>query len=530
MQATAAAPVEVVASRPSWRAWVAVGAVLFGAFISTLTGRLSSFGLADIRGALHAGFDEGAWITTAQTVGQMLVTPVAVWAGGAYGAKRVLTWGAALFTLVSGLLPFCTSIEPFLALQFLSGIGSGTFIPLTLGVVLRSLPQRMWAYGIAVYGLNLELSLNISASLEAWYVDNWDWRFIFWQNVPLGIAMLACLHVGFGAQVAPKRWSWPKPFGVLTVGLGLALVYAGLDQGNRLDWLGSGLVAGLLLAGAILLAGALLLGLLHPSAWFDLAAAVRWPMPLLLLNICVLRLTILSTAYLIPQFLVTVRGFRTFEVGQALLWIAGPQLITAPIVAVLLLRLQSRWIACAGLVAIAGACFIVAHGMTPQWGPEQFLPTQLLQALGQSLALSGIVYTGLHYMKPDAAPTFGAMLQVARLLGGEAGLAFVVTFVRQREQHASDTIGQHVAVGDAAVSHRLSEYGSLLAGHDPSGTTEARSLALLARSVRQAADTQSVIDGFLVIGLIAFLALVLMIVLGTAPSAAEPAGTVSHEK
>lgn len=70
----------------------------------------------------------------------------------------------------------------------------------------------------------------------------------------------------------------------------------------------------------------------------------------------------------------------------------------------------------------------------------------------------------------------------------------------------------------------------MLAGHDPSGTTGARSLALLARSVRQAADTQSVIDGFLVIGLIAFLALVLMIVLGTAPSAVEPAGTVSYEK
>jgi DHA2 family multidrug resistance protein len=133
-------------------------------------------------------------------------------------------------------------------------------------------------------------------------------------------------------------------------------------------------------------------------------------------------------------------------------------------------------------------------------------------------------------MKPDAAPTFGAMLQTARLLGGEAGLAFVVTFVRQREQHASDMIGQHVTAGGVAVSQRLSEFGSLISRHAPSGIEGAGSLARLARSVRQAADTQSVIDGFLVIGLIAFLALVLMIVLGTAPSAAQPAGTSSHEK
>ena len=68
-------------------------AVLLGTFISTLNTRLSTFGLADIRGAVHAGFDEGAWITTALTVGQMLIAPVAIWAGGAFGARRVLIGG-----------------------------------------------------------------------------------------------------------------------------------------------------------------------------------------------------------------------------------------------------------------------------------------------------------------------------------------------------------------------------------------------------------------------------------------------------
>ena len=62
--------------------WLGLTAVLLGTFISTLNGRLSTFGLADIRGAVHAGFDEGAWITTAQTVAQMLVAPVAIWLGG----------------------------------------------------------------------------------------------------------------------------------------------------------------------------------------------------------------------------------------------------------------------------------------------------------------------------------------------------------------------------------------------------------------------------------------------------------------
>lgn len=78
------------AAPPTTIPWMGLLAVLLGTFISTLNTRLSTFGLADIRGAVHAGFDEGAWITTALTTGQMLIAPVAIWAGGAYGARRVL--------------------------------------------------------------------------------------------------------------------------------------------------------------------------------------------------------------------------------------------------------------------------------------------------------------------------------------------------------------------------------------------------------------------------------------------------------
>ncbi len=68
--------------------WIGLLAVLMGTFISTLNGRLSNFGLADIRGAVHAGFDEGAWITTAQTTAQMLIAIAAVWLGSVYGPRR----------------------------------------------------------------------------------------------------------------------------------------------------------------------------------------------------------------------------------------------------------------------------------------------------------------------------------------------------------------------------------------------------------------------------------------------------------
>jgi MFS transporter, DHA2 family, multidrug resistance protein len=496
-------------------------AVLMGTFISTLTGRLSSFGLADIRGALDAGFDEGAWITTAQTAAQMLIAPFAVWAGSIYGSRVILLVAALAFAAISVVIPFSPNLQTLLSLQFIGGLASGCFIPLTLSFILRNMPQRLWAYGVAVYALNLELSLNISASLEGWYVEHFSWHWIFWQNVPLALIMAVCLH--FGVQSAAIQ---PTPirrdlFGVFSFGAGLALIYAALDQGNRLDWLRSGLIWGLLLAGVVLLAAFVLHEILTPNPWLNLKLITGGPLPLLLINIAFLRLTINSTAFLIPQYLESVRNFRALQVGDTLIWIAIPQLILCPISALVLRRFDPRIAPVFGLGLVASACLIVANGLTPDWGSEEFLVSQLIQALGQSLALSGIVFFGVLYLRPQDALTFGAMLQVARLMGGEVGQAYIATFSRIREQRASNLIGQHLQIGNVDVVDRLRAY-SAVAGRSGTPDTEAGT-SLLGGVVHAMATTQSVIDVFVTIAVAVVFAFLIPVLLDP-----PPRGPASH--
>ena len=425
--------------------WFGLLAVLMGTFISTLNGRLSNFGLADIRGAVGAGFDEGAWITTAQTVAQMLIAIAAVWLGSVYGPRRVLLWASLCFAIVSLISGFAASLPMLLCLQFAGGIASGFFIPLTLGFILLNTPPKYWAYGIALYALNLELSLNISASLEGWYVEHLSWRWIFWQNVPLALAMAACLR---GVQHQPPSGNIHRDlYGLSSYGIGFALIYAALDQGNRLDWLNSGVIWGLTLAGLVMLVAFYIHEKTTEFPWLNLKAVFAWPLPLLLLNIGILRLTILSTAFLIPYYLGSVRGFRALQVGDTLIWIAAPQLIICPLAALTLRRFDPRIAAGIGLCLVGFACMSVAYGLTPSWGSDQFLPSQLMQAVGQSFALSGIVFIGVLNLRLEDALTFGAMLQTARLFGGEVGTAFIATLARVREQRASNLIGQHVQTG-----------------------------------------------------------------------------------
>jgi MFS transporter, DHA2 family, multidrug resistance protein len=503
-------------SAPTSIPWVGLLAVLMGTFISTLNGRLSTFGLADIRGAVGAGFDEGAWITTAQTVAQMFITLAAIWMGAAYGARRVLIGASIAFAVISLLTPYSATLPMLLTMQFLGGLASGCFIPLTLSFILLNTPPRYWAFGIAIYALNLELSLNISASLEGWYVEHHSWRWIFWQNVPLALLMSICLHRGIASKPITTRPP-NDVFGLLSGGAGLALIYAALDQGNRLDWLNSGLVCGLLVAGALLILAFLVHEARCPRPLLNLAVVFGAPMPSQFLLIAFLRLTILSTAYLIPLYLGSVRGFRDLEVGQTLIWIAAPQLILCPLAALMLRRSDARLVASIGFIFISVACLMVAYNLTPIWGSYQFLPSALLQAAGQSFALSGVVFFGILHLKPKDALTFGAVLQTARLMGGEIGSAFVTTLARVRTQVASNLLGQHVRIGDPQVIARIRAYGAATARNVDPAAAVRRGELVLGNVVRSAATLQAVMDGFVAVGAITAVALLIVMFRSAAP-------------
>jgi DHA2 family multidrug resistance protein len=132
-----------------------------------------------------------------------------------------------------------------------------------------------------------------------------------------------------------------------------------------------------------------------------------------------------------------------------------------------------------------------------------------LQAVGQSFALSGVIFFGILHLKPQDALTFGAMLQTARLMGGEIGTAFVTTLARVRGQVASNLIGQHVRVGDAGVIQRVRAYGAVTTRViDPTGAVQ-RGQTVLGNVVRIAATTQAVMDGFVAV---AFLTAVMLVV------------------
>jgi DHA2 family multidrug resistance protein len=253
----------------------------------------------------------------------------------------------------------------------------------------------------------------------------------------------------------------------------------------------------------------------HP--WISLRFVVSGNIPLLVAYITFFRFVILSTSYLIPQFLTIVQGYRALEIGGVLVWIAMPQFLVAPIVATFLRFVEPRIMLALGFTLIGIACFMDGQ-LTGDWASGDFLPSQVLQAVGQSIALTSVVWFFLQHLDPAHVLTFGAVLQTGRLFGAELGTAFVQTFVRVREQLDSNLIGLHVVTGSPETVGRLQDYANAVMARSIGGPSAgARATALLAAAVRKQAYVLAFVDGFMFLGFATISALLLMLLLRKPP-------------
>lgn len=499
--------------------------VIMGAGIVTLTGRMLTLGLADLKGHVGIGFDDGAWIGSAFNVALMFIGPFTVYLGGLMGARRVLLYGAAIFTLICAFLPLVHSYSLLIVALVLAGLTSGTFYPLTLTFALKNIPPRFLPFTLALYATFVDGAVNIAPTLYGWYRDHFSWQWMFWNSALMTPLMMVCIYYGIPAAPAAKRSGAAPSFaGFLYASAGFALLFAAFDQGERLDWWRSGLFTALFLGGIFFLLSALVRRLRSPNPLVDLPYLRKWNTLLLGMGLILFRFCLLATIILIPQSL-AVHGFEADQIGPALFWTAAPQLFIAIVAALLLLaKFDSRLLMATGFACIAFACCMNV-GVTSAWSAPNFYRSELLMGVGQSFAFIGLVSTivlqaifsgGLS--KPQWALTFSAFFHVVRLFGGQLGVAFMTHFIAQREKLHSNLLGLHVQGGNWITDGNLRQ---LTAGmlSKSSGVAEAtgRAAGLLGGRLRLQAYTLTFSDGFYLVAWACVIALLLIALLRESP-------------
>jgi MFS transporter, DHA2 family, multidrug resistance protein len=492
--------------------------VFLAAGLATLNGRMISVGLPDIRGAMGFGFDEASWITTAYNMAQMFIGPFSVFLGAMLGSRRVLLWSGTIFVVCSILLPFSPSLRVMLCLQVLSGLSSGTFYPLALGYALVALPLRYVIYAIGVYAMDIIGATSVGTPLVAWYTEHLSWHWIFWQSALITPLMMVCIYL---ALPPPPQRSGPKPAlswrGFLYGSLGLSLIYGALDQGERLDWLNSGVIVGLLVTAAFLLAVTIIRRWFSPNPMVNAIFIVNRNTMLLATTLFCFRFVLLAVAFLLPAVLGVTQHYRPLETGSVLLWLMPPLIVMGLIAARLMRRFDNRLVFATGFTIVAVASLLNTQ-LTSAWAADNFFVSQIVIGGGLALAFVSLVgsivqntFATNALANPINILTYSSFIHCVRLFGGEVGTAIMQRLVSVREQFHSNMIGLHIDGGNWLTSERLAAIAhGLFPNSAGSEEAQARAAVVLGGQVKTQAYTLAYGDGYLAIALVAAIAIILI--------------------
>jgi len=518
--AAAAIPSEV-----SMRPLLGILGVVTGAGLVTLAGRMLTLGLADLKGHVGIGFDNGAWLDSAYNASLMFIGPFSVYLGALLGPRRVLLFAAGLFTATSIFLPLIHSYSLLLVALIVAGLTSGTFYPLTLTFALRNIPLRYLPFTIALYATFVDGAVNIAPSLYGWYRDHLSWHWMFWNSAVIAPVMMICIYFGIPGM-PPRKKSGPAPsfVGFLYLSAGLALIFAALQQGQRLDWWRSGEFNAWFWSGSFFLLCALVRRLRAPNPFVALPYLLKWNTILLGCLLFWFRFTLCTTIILVPQSL-AIRGLEADQIGPAIIWSALPLIPIAFIAALLLLRKHDPRL----LFAIGLACTAFAAWLNSQyasaWAAENFYRTELLSGVGQAFAFIGLVgcivlqaiFAGA-LAKPEWVLSLSAFFHVIRLFGGTAGAIYMGHFIAQREKLHSNLLGLHVSGGNWITDQNIHAMtAGFYAKSSGMAAAGARAIDLIAARLRLQAYSLSILDGFLLIAWSCACALIFVALLRKSP-------------
>ena len=448
--------------------------VLLAVLVSGLNEMVTKVALADIRGALAIGYDEGTWLVACYTATSVAAMAFAPWCAVTFSLRRFTLCAISLFTLLGVLCPFAPNYESLLLLRTLQGLAGGALPPMLMTVALRFLPANVKLYGLAGYALTATFGPGLGTPLAGLWTEYVGWQWTFWQIIaPCLVAMVA---VAYGLPQDPLRLERFKSFnwrGLLLGFPAICMLVIGILQGNRLDWFESNLICGLLGGGLLLLVLFLIGEWSQPMPFFKMQMLGIRNLSFALLTLAGV-LVVLQAVIIIPSsFLAQVQGYRPVQTAPIMLLAALPQLIALPLVAALcnFRWVDCRWVLGIGLSMLALSC-VGGSQLTSAWIRDDFYVLQWLQIFGQPMAVLPLLMLSTGSINPMEGPFASAWFNTVKGLSAVIATGVIEALTTARLHFHStmlvDRLGNSpLAEGDSAsLAHRLHEQALVLTSSD----------------------------------------------------------------
>jgi EmrB/QacA subfamily drug resistance transporter len=416
------------------RAGWTLGIVSVAVFMTTLDNLVVTMALPAIRASLGASIQSLEWTVNAYTLtfAVLLLTGAAL--GDKFGRRRMFVLGLALFTVASAAAALSASTGELIAARAIQGLGAAIVLPLTLTLLSEAMPPQRRGAALGIWGGVSGLGVALGPLVGGAVVSGISWHWIFWINVPVGIALLplarARLTESYGAS---GRLDMP---GLALAGPALLGITYGAVRGQALGWTSVSILAAL--------AAGIAFGIAF-IAWETRAAAPMLPMRFFRsrgfsatngLSLA-MYFGVFGSIFLLAQFFQVAQGYSPLEAGLRTLPWTGMPMIVAPFAGMLSDRIGSRPLMAAGLALQAVAIGWLAVILTPDVPYGLLIAPFVLAGTGMALVFAPAANAVLASVAPAAAGQASGATNAIRELGGVLGVAVLASVFSAHGSYAS---------------------------------------------------------------------------------------------
>ncbi len=461
--------------RPTANPWAIAMVVALAAFMEVLDTSIANVALPYMAGGLGATPDQSTWVLTSYLVSNAIVLPITGWFVSLLGRKRFFLICLALFTLSSLLCGIAPTLGAMIVFRILQGAGGGGLQPMAQAILADTFPPQQRGLAFALFGITVVVAPILGPTLGGWITDNYDWRWIFLINLPVGI--VASLLVSRLVEDPP--WQQRLARGGIRIDyVGMALLVLGvgalqvmLDRGQDLDWFSSRHIVALAVLAAAGLVSLAVWEWFHQDPIVDVRLFRHLNFASANAMMFMAGVMMFSSLVMMPQYLQLLMGYSSETAGLVLS--GGGLLLLAlmPIVGTLTTRVPARDIIAAGWFITAAAMFYSTQHLDLGISFSTASVMRVAQVAGMPLLFVPIMLISYVGLPAEKTNSIAGIVSFTRNIGSSIGTSLVTTVVARQAQVHQVYLAAHTSRGEPAFTAAASGLAARLAA---SGTEASR--------------------------------------------------------
>jgi DHA2 family multidrug resistance protein len=491
---------------PQVNRWLVTVAVTVGTLMGAIDASIVNVAIPYIRANLGATITEITWISTGYIISLVIVMPLTAWLGATFGRKRVYMTCLGLFITASFFCGHAHTLMELVIFRCLQGFGAGALQPTEQAILRETFPPKEQGLAMGLYGFAVMIGPAIGPTLGGWITDNYNWPWIFYINLPIGIIGLwmvsQFVHDPPHAK-ARRSEAGVDAVGIIALAVGLGCMQAVLEEGETNDWFNSNFIVILTVLAVVGLA---------VFAWWEVCRAPKPAVDLTILRKAtfttgtliggILGVSLFASLFLLPLFMQELLGYPAMTSGLVMMPRALVMLTLLPISGMLYNRLGPRVMIGGGL-CIAGMGAIMMSRFTLDTGSVQFFWPQVTQGVGFAFIFVALSTASLMGIEKARMTSATGLFNLIRQLGASVGTATFATLLSRGQQGIHAVLVKHINPYSVAYSIEFNriQQGLMLEGIN-SWDARNKTLAILDGIISQQAGVLAFERCFYIIGML----------------------------